>query len=86
MHRLPTCELVKRKHGSDTKIQRHNKWTKTKTEGPDAKLARAHAHFIHHLRVVTDRLRRGGKSKVGQRLCFNLHVFQFVSHRAELNP
>jgi hypothetical protein len=54
MHRLPTCELVKRKHGSDTKIQRHSKRTKTKTEGPDATLARAHAHFIHHLRVVTD--------------------------------
>jgi len=51
MHRLPTCELVKCKHGSNTKIQRHSKRTNTKTEGPEATLARAHAHFIHHLRV-----------------------------------
>jgi hypothetical protein len=55
MHRLPTCELVKRKHGSVTKIQRHSKRTKTKTEGPDATLARVNgARFIHHSRVVTD--------------------------------
>ena len=54
IRRLPTCEPVKCKHWSDTKIQRHSKRTKTKTEGPDATLARAHAYFIHHLRVVTD--------------------------------
>jgi hypothetical protein len=73
MRRLPTCEPVKRKHWSDTKIQRHSKRTKTEIEGLDATLTRAHAHFIRHLRVVTDCVMVASRKSSG--VCILIFMF-----------